>query len=70
VLRVIAAVTCAHLFAHSCVRTGVLGTPEQLVAYTHYMPKHWRHRCSTYDVRDEFLALFRFRVELFLQVCC
>ncbi len=38
------------------------------MAYTHYMPNSWRHRCNTYDVRDEFLTLFRFRVELFVQV--
>jgi autophagy-related protein 9 len=41
----------------------------QLVAYTHYMPKSWRNRCHTYDVRDDFLSLYRYRVELFVQVC-
>lgn len=39
-----------------------------MAAYTHYTPRHWRRRHHTYDVRDEFLALFRYRVELFLQV--
>lgn len=43
------------------------GAMRVLVAYTHYMPNSWRHRCNTYDVRDEFLTLFRFRVELFVQ---
>ena len=39
----------------------------QLVAYTHYMPKRWRGRFNTYDVRDEFLELYQFKVVLFLQ---
>ena len=32
------------------------------------MPRRWRQRTNTYDVRDEFLALFPFRIIQFLQV--
>lgn len=41
--------------------------PWQVVAYTHYMPNSWRGRTNTYDVRDEFLSLYQFKVVLFLQ---
>lgn len=40
---------------------------RKLVAYLHYMPKRWRGRFNTYDVRDEFLELYQVKVVLFLQ---
>jgi len=43
------------------------GVMRKMVAFTHYMPRHWRGRCHTYDVRDEFLDLFQYRIMLFLQ---
>ena len=49
------------------VTRGCAGTPWQVVAYTHYMPNSWRGRTNTYDVRDEFLSLYQFKVVLFLQ---
>lgn len=43
------------------------GVMRKMVAFTHYMPRHWRGRCHTYDVRDEFLEMFQYRILLFLQ---
>jgi autophagy-related protein 9 len=42
----------------------------QLVPFTHYMPSKWRGRCHTYDVQDQFQALFPYRAKLFVQVGC
>lgn len=39
---------------------------KKVVSHTHYMRRDWVGRCHMYDVRDEFLKLFRFKVELFL----
>lgn len=47
---------------HACVRLCVLG---QLVSFTHYMPRSWRGRTATFDVRDEVLQLFQYRIILF-----
>ena len=38
---------------------------RSLVKHTHYMDEKWRGRCHTYDVRDNFLQLYRFKLELF-----
>jgi autophagy-related protein 9 len=37
---------------------------RRVAAFTHALPDKWRHRAHTYDVRDEFAALFPFRLAL------
>ncbi len=44
------------------------GAMRLLVGYTHYFPKRWRGRSTTFDVRDELLGMFQFRVISFFQV--
>ena len=41
----------------------------QLVGFTHYFPKRWRGRSNTFDVRDELLGMFQYRVIAFFQGC-
>ena len=38
---------------------------RSLVKHTHYMDEKWRGKCHTFDVRDSFLQLYRFKLELF-----
>lgn len=38
----------------------------ELSAETHYFPKTWRGRCESYDVRDEFVALYPYKGVLLL----
>ena len=43
-------------------------TALRLVAeHTHYQPDRWRGRAHTHAVRDEFLALFKFKAALFYE---
>ena len=45
---------------------GVAFDPElallEVVAHTHYLPRHWRGRAHTREVHDNFQALFPFKV--------
>ena len=49
---------------------GVAFDPElallEVVAHTHYLPRHWRGRAHTREVHDNFQSLFPFKVCL----CC
>lgn len=51
--------------------TGVAFDPElallEVVAHTHYLPRHWRGRAHTREVHDNFQALFPFKASLFLE---
>lgn len=46
-------------------------TPKktQVAAHTHYMPEHWLGKAHTAEVRTELLGLFRYKAQLFLEVC-
>eukprot|EP01138_Halocafeteria_seosinensis_P014523 gb/GECG01014826.1/.p1 GENE.gb/GECG01014826.1/~~gb/GECG01014826.1/.p1 ORF type:complete len:503 (+),score=56.04 gb/GECG01014826.1/:1-1509(+) len=39
----------------------------QLIPYTHYLPDHWRGRCGTFGVRQEFGRMYVYRIYLFSQ---
>ena len=45
---------------------GVANDPElvllEVVAHTHYLPRHWRSRAHTREVHSNFQALFPFKV--------
>ena len=45
---------------------GVAFEPElallEVVAHTHYLPRHWRGRAHTREVHHNFQALFPFKV--------
>lgn len=45
---------------------GVASDPElvllEVVAHTHYLPRHWRSRAHTREVHSNFQALFPFKV--------
>ena len=43
------------------------GAMRHLGLYTHHFPRHWRGRCHTYDVRDDFLKLYEYKLILFLR---
>ena len=47
---------------------GVASDPElvllEVVAHTHYLPRHWRSRAHTREVHSNFQALFPFKVAL------
>ena len=34
----------------------------EVVAHTHYLPRHWRGRAHTREVQQQFMALFQFKV--------
>jgi len=34
---------------------------------THYYPRRWRRKVHTYDVYDEFTAMFKYKINIFLQ---
>jgi hypothetical protein len=38
---------------------------KKVVEYTHYMPERWEGKCNTYEVRNEFLMLFPYKIILF-----
>lgn len=44
--------------------------PAEVVADTHYLPRHWRGRAHTREVQQEFEALFQVSAFLSLQACC
>lgn len=37
----------------------------EVVAHTHYLPRHWRGRAHTREVHHNFQALFPFKVRCF-----
>ena len=39
----------------------------QVVAHTHYLPRHWRGRAHTREVQADFEGLFQFKALLFLE---
>jgi hypothetical protein len=39
---------------------------KKVHTYTHYMPSNWIERCYTYDVKNEFLSMFQYKIILFL----
>ena len=39
----------------------------EVVAHTHYLPRHWRGRAHTREVQQQFMALFQFKVGSRLQ---
>ena len=42
-------------------------TMAQLIPYTHYLPDHWRDKCGTVSVRQEFEKMYVYRLYLFGQ---
>ena len=42
---------------------------KKVVSHTHYMRRDWIGRCHMYDVRDEFLKLFRFKANTLAPAC-
>lgn len=50
---------------------GVASDPElvllEVVAHTHYLPRHWRSRAHTREVHTNFQALFPFKASLFVE---
>lgn len=52
---------------------GVAFEPElallEVVAHTHWLPRHWRGRAHTQEVQQQFQELFQFKVQrLFLSL--
>jgi autophagy-related protein 9 len=41
------------------------GVMKKVVEYTHYMPERWEGKCNTYEIRNEFLMLFPYKIILF-----
>jgi autophagy-related protein 9 len=39
---------------------------KKVVEFTHYMPKRWEGKCNTYEVRNEFLAMFPYKIVIFI----
>ncbi|KAK9829634.1 hypothetical protein WJX72_006986 [[Myrmecia] bisecta] len=39
----------------------------EVVAHTHYLPRHWRGRAHTREVQEQFQGLFQFKALLFLE---
>jgi len=42
------------------------GVMERVVKYTHYMPFEWKNKCHTYEVRDDFLSFFQYKIITFI----
>eukprot|EP00276_Gloeochaete_wittrockiana_P000285 CAMPEP_0184674590 /NCGR_PEP_ID=MMETSP0308-20130426/87260_1 /TAXON_ID=38269 /ORGANISM="Gloeochaete witrockiana, Strain SAG 46.84" /LENGTH=612 /DNA_ID=CAMNT_0027122211 /DNA_START=606 /DNA_END=2444 /DNA_ORIENTATION=+ len=40
---------------------------EEVYMHTHFMPRHWRARSASLDVKKEFESLYQYNVVLFLQ---
>ena len=53
------------------VETGTAFDPElammDVVAHTHYLPRHWRGRAHTREVQEQFQQLFQYKSVLFLE---
>ena len=41
------------------------GAMKKVVECTHYMPKRWEGKCNTYEVRNEFLLMFPYKIVIF-----
>ena len=41
------------------------GVMKKVVEHTHYMPKRWEGKCNTYEVRNEFLTMFPYKIIIF-----
>jgi len=39
----------------------------EVVAHTHFLPRHWRGRAHTREVQQQFQSLFQFKATLFLE---
>jgi autophagy-related protein 9 len=39
----------------------------RVAEHTHYFPEHWRGKCNSIEVRDEFLSIFKFKAQLFAE---
>jgi autophagy-related protein 9 len=63
VLGVVLAVSRAFI-----VEAGVAREPElallEVVAHTHWLPRHWRGRAHTREVQGQFEQLFQFKARL------
>lgn len=42
----------------------------EVVAHTHYLPRHWRGRAHSREVQGQFESLFQFKVSLRSSQCC
>jgi autophagy-related protein 9 len=42
------------------------GVMKKVVEFTHYMPKRWEGKCNTYEVRNEFLTMFPYKIVIFI----
>jgi len=42
------------------------GVMDKVVKYTHYMPSEWNNKCHTYEVRDDFLSFFQYKIITFM----
>lgn len=53
------------------VETGAAFDPElammDVVAHTHYLPRHWRGRAHTREVQQQFQQLFQYKSVLFVE---
>ena len=48
---------------HEC-RAKPLTLPRQVVAHTHWLPRHWRGRAHTREVQGQFQQLFQFKASM------
>jgi autophagy-related protein 9 len=42
------------------------GVMKKVVEFTHYMPQRWEGKCNTYEVRNEFLSMFPYKITIFI----
>jgi autophagy-related protein 9 len=42
------------------------GVMKKVVEFTHYMPQRWEGKCNTYEVRNEFLSMFPYKIMIFI----
>jgi len=42
------------------------GVMKKVVEFTHYMPQRWEGKCNTYEVRNEFLSMFPYKIMVFI----
>jgi len=42
------------------------GVMKKVVEHTHYMPDRWEGKCNTYEVRNEFLSMFPYKIVIFI----
>lgn len=68
ILGVILAISRAFI-----IERGTACEPElallEVVAHTHWLPRHWRGRAHTQEVHDQFQQLFPFKVCTHLPSC-